>query len=260
MGPLGGLAGLYGSGGPYGETGQTLTNSGRPVDARHSIGGEASVPVLRKYSAPDYGSEVDVADAPATDVLSGVVYDHTPASHAAPWPRGIQHDPVEAGEATRELHGVDYGGVEFHVKGHTPPEISYTSGRFDSPQVTGAAPNVPGQLRGGGVDPTQGYGVGNSGVFGQGNQFRRAASEGITFDRTMHHAGERPFLGAHPAKQTRYDGQDSPYGPVYGDTSRMGLNDTPHGDPTPYQQPSNPTVSPVGPVADEVQDYGWSAG
>lgn len=259
MAPLGGLSGLYGAGGPYGVTGPPLWNMGKPADPRHGIEHAGSVPTLRQYRFPDYGSELDAETLPPMDVPGGDVYDHTPASHAAPWPAGIPFDQSTWGDAAHELHGHDLGGVEFHIKGHEPREIGYTSGRFENPNVNDLSGNVPGQLRGGGVDVTQGYGHPNSGVFGRGNQFRRVASEGILFDRTLHHAGERPFLGANVPHQVRYDGVDSPYG-AYGDTSQLGIRDTPHSDPTPYEQPANPRVAPVAPDYNDVQDWGWSAG
>lgn len=261
MAPLGGLNGRYGAGGPYGQTG-TVENYGRPADPRHAIGGEASAPVMRKYSFPTYEVLGDITDVgELTGAGSGVVYDHTPQSHAAPWPRGIPVSQETWGEALETLHGTDLGGVGFHVKGHaTAPELSYTSGRFPAPNQTGVAAGVPGQLRGGpgGFDTTQGYGVPNTiDVFAAGQQIRRQANEGIVFDRTLRWAGERPFLGAHPVVQARFDGPDSPFG-EYGDTSRLGIKDTPHSDPSPYAQPANPNVtSSMGSVSD-VPDYGWT--
>jgi hypothetical protein len=262
---LAGLTGLYGPPEePHGTTGRPVEDWGTPADPRHAISGDSSRE--RRTAGTGYGQEPDfaeVGDLQPWQTPPGAVWDHTPSSHAAPYPRGAQQDPVLAAEQLQQLHGVEMGGSRRRAWWGRPYDFRVDAGHHDSPDDSGLAPGVPGQLRSGPAakDLDQGRGQPNGWGFNLGHQFRRWFQDPIPLDRTGVPTSERPFYGHHPVQQASFDGPDSPYG-TYGDTTQgMGLRPTPVGYATPYEQPPAPTMRPTADYTGEAQviDYGWVA-
>lgn len=262
MAPLAGLTGLYGPADnvPHGTTGRDASNWGTPADKRHSTPGDSSKEL--SYAGTAYGQDDDLLGGrewESAPPASDVILDSTPDVHSAPYPNGIEHDLVEAAAQMRILHGLDLGGPEQRNRTGTPYPFTVDAGFHDSPNESALSTSVPGQLRSGSKDVSQGYGQANSGTFGLGHQFRRWFKDNIPLDRTGVMPDERPFYGKHPVWQARFDGEDSPYAQS-GDTSiNMGMSDSQYGDATPYEQPPDPTVQPAtGYVAEApIDDYGW---
>jgi hypothetical protein len=256
--PLGGLTGLYGPvEQPHGTTGRPVTDWGVPVDPRHATPGDSSHE--RPYAGTSYGQDgIPVGHVEGVPD-PGFVLDHTPVSHAAPYPRGASQDPLVAAEQLRELHGLDKGAPAVQAHTGTPYRTHVDVGFYDSPNRSALAA-TPGQIRSGSDDVDQGYGTENGHGFQYGHQFRRWFHDNIPLDRTGVISSERPFWGKHPsAWQARFDGEDSPFA-AYGDTSTgMAMSDTPTGTPTPYEQPPDPAVqASVGYAAEApISDYGW---
>lgn len=254
--PLQGLTGLYGAR-PHGQTGRDPSNFGGPPDRRHAIPGDSSR--ARPYGGRVYGGELVADDQIKSTPLPGLVANSTPDRHAAPYPVGLVHDPVVAAAQMRTLHGLDLGGPRTTVTNpSTPADVPAYVVRNPSPNVTNLAA-VPGQLKSGSDDVSQGYGQTNGHGFEFGYQQRRTVRTGVPLDRPVH--GERPFLGHHGVGENVYT-VDSPFGPVQGDTSTgMNLGPTPSGYPTPYEQPDNPTYRPSTDYTGEAGfSSGWMAG
>ena len=264
MAPLAGLTGLYGpQGGPYGQTGRNPSEWGTPPDPRHATPGDASGEL--PYKGTGYGQDAQVlGEAPAGyGGPRGSVQDATPSVHSAPYPRGVEQDPVVAAETSAILHGLDLGGPGKVQDAGVPYPVTVDAAYTDSPNQSVLA-RVPGQIAGGphGTDVDQGDGVGNSGPFGFGHQFRRWFGDPVPRNWSTLYAGERPFMGRHVPWQNRLDGEDSPYAQAGDISVGMNLGPTPVGLSTPYEQPPNPGVAPVTGYAGEapVTDYGWVAG
>jgi hypothetical protein len=215
---------------------------------------------------------INAALAPGFD-RSGEEDDKTPTTHSSPYPRGIIQmswdDPDAAarvGTQLETLHGTDLGGPFFYnwnsPAGHEE-ETHYTTDRYDAPNDNYLSPEIPGQIKtgnnsgtggggkasGGGsnADTTQGYGQLNSlPEFQMGHSIRRVQHDTVHFDYTNTHGEQNvPFMGRHPIEQMPLDGPDSPY-------FEMGNIDganTPWegriGDPSPYEQPAEPTIGPA---------------
>lgn len=284
MPPLKGLTGLYPdppSVTQYMDEGVLEAKAFTP-DSEHgqygsqSMGFQGIDPSFPPYSGmgvydgwnPDDAEEYGGRDFPG----HGKPVDQTPVSHRAPYPRGIvqqswtgPHDLALAGEQLTKLHGEDFGGPRAYA-GHDPTgreePSHYTTDRYDAPNENYLSSDIPGQVKGsygrtgggynsGTADVTQGYGKLNSiPEFQAGHSIRRVQHDTVHFDYTNTH-GEQdiPFYGRHPVQQMPLDGPDSPY---YAQGDIDGANipwEGRIGDPSPYMQPSEPTmgVAPAGP-------------
>lgn len=244
-----------------------------------SDGYSGTVPLANPWSPQGVyeGADPDPGYSPTGAPREGTPLDQTPTSHRAPYPRGIiqdsWHDPgmlSVASDQARELHSPDFGAPEL-FNGFAPAgretETHYTTDRYDAPNENYLSPDVAGQLRGAGsnsggasahgnADVTQGYGKLNSTPeFTMGHSIRRVQHDGMPWDFTNTH-GEQdvPFLGRHPVVNASFDGPDSPY--FDGGDIEGGLVpwEGHIGDPSPYVQPSEPTVGPS-PQADDL--YAW---
>ena len=208
--------------------------------------------------------------------------DATPTTHASPYPRGIIQQSWDApnaaalnGSQMQQLHGPDLGGVYFYINtapsGHEE-ETDYTTDRYDAPNENYLSSDLAGQLRGansanastgggsrGGsnADTTQGYGQLNTlPEFQRGHSIRRVQHDRMPWDFTNTH-GEQdvPFYGRHPVEQMPLDGPDSPYFES-GDIDGANIVwEGRIGDPTPYQQPAEPTIAPAPVQTEDV--YAW---
>ncbi|MGH2866766.1 MAG: hypothetical protein ACRDNK_04240 [Solirubrobacteraceae bacterium] len=240
--PLAGLTGLYGptDNQPHGGTVRDPSEFGVPVDARHASTDRYTDE--HAYAFGVYGQQVDAQPWEFSTSDSGYVWDKTPVSHAAPFPRGAEQDLSLVGEQSAQLHGLELGASTRRASAPTPNPFHITAGRYDSPNETVLAP-TPGQLHNG-KDTVQGSGLPNGFGMDHGRQFRRTQTDRMPFDITgVAGGGDRPFYGKHPVWNNRYD-VDSWYG-AQGDTSEgMSLGETPTGYPTPYVQPPDPTISP----------------
>lgn len=249
--PLAGLTNLYGGRNPEeprGVTGRPASDWGTSADSRHAQPGDTAHEKNTRGTSygpdtgvPVYGTESITAIAPG-----GFVYDHTPTSHAAPFPAGLQQDLTVYAEQSRALHGNELGASIRHTLAPTPYPEHFDSGRYDSPDETDLAGSLPGQLRSGQAakDRAQGFGTANNYGFSLGRQFRRWAKDPIPLDRTGVISNERPFWGKHPVSMARFDGQDSPFAHQGDTTKGMNIAPTPVGYSTPYVAPPNPTVLP----------------
>ena len=204
---------------------------------------------------------------------TGVPLDFTPVTHDSPYPRGIiQQSWAEPdalaryGEQLNQLHGPELGGSKFFngnsMTGHEEP-TDYTTERYEAPNSNHLSSDVAGQLRGassnsgfasggGNADTTQGYGQLNSlPEFQMGHSIRRVQHDTVHFDFTNTH-GEQlvPFQGRHPIQQMPLNGPDSPYFEA-GDIDGANIPwEGRIGDPTPYQQPVEPTIAAAVPSSD----------
>jgi hypothetical protein len=266
---LSGLTGLKATTGLYGPVddqihGSTVrdpANWGGPVDPRHHIPGDSSrEPDYAGTPYPPPAPQI-IAVQPGLSRTPGHLRDQTPRSHAAPYPRGIQTDPVLAADASAILHGADLGGTTYLNDAAIPYPVQVEN-RYDlSPNQSGLAA-APDQLRGLSTDTDQGFGHDNAGTFGYGHQQQRIYHDPIPFDTTTLYAGDRPFYGKHPVWQNRLDGDGSPYAQAGDISTGMNLGPTPVGYPTAYQQPPDPTVAPYTGYASEAPSAGadWIAG
>lgn len=258
MARLQGLQGLYGPP-PVGEEGRDPKEFGTVADPRHKVPGDASAQG-HDYLGTGYGPVINNDAKISSTPLQGLVVENTPDSHAAPYPRGLTHDPLIAAEQMRELHGLDLGGPRSIIGTiPTPYEQAVDQSLDLSPNVSGLVA-IPRQLRAG-TDVDQGDGTTPGYGFGFGHYFRRLLDSGVPRNWAGTVRGERPFLGPHSVAQARFDGPDSPYG-TFGDTSQgMGNAPTPTGDPTPYSPAPNPTVTPnTGYPTESGFTGGWVAG
>jgi len=290
MAPLQGLKGLYPD--PM-DTMDTmdmgvLESKAFTLDSEHGMYGsqsqgyQGSVPAVSAFSGmPVYDgwSPEDAAEYGSRDFrVTGTALDNTPDNHGAPYPRGIIQQSWErpddlaiVGTQISELHGADLGGVA-NFTGDDPTgreePADYTTDRYDAPNENYLSSEVPGQLRGsygrsgggynsGTADVTQGYGVLNSlEEFQMGHSIRRVQHDTVHFDFTNTH-GEQdvPFWGRHPVEQMPLDGPDSPYFEQGGIDGANVPWEGRIGDPTPYEQPAEPTVA----ASQEYPDvFAWS--
>lgn len=261
--PLAGMTGLYGPADnvPHGSTGRDPSNWGGPADPRHAVWGAETE---RSYQGTAYEQDPALKGGPVPlGGPRGEVIDRTPSVHSAPYPRhpaGEELGYLEAAEQMRVLHGRDLGAPGLIEDAGTPYPTLLESGRYDSPNASMLAKGTPAQLRNSN-DVDQGDGRENGYGFNLGRQFRRWFQDAVPRDWSTLNGGERPFYGRHPVWQARFDGPDSPYAWA-GDTSvDMMQAPTPVTDPTPYEQPSNPTVAPTTTYSAEgAISSGWVAG
>jgi hypothetical protein len=255
-----GLTGMYGPEVPYGQEGRDPREFGTGPDPSHHTPGDSSAQG-HDYEGTRYPVVVDHDDEVESTPPPGEVADRTPDSHAAPYPVGLTHDPLIAAEQMRVLHGLDLGAADPIARGVGLQYPVVLDTAFEnSPNTTVLATGVPAQLRTG-HDIDQGRGWDPGFGFAFGHLLRRVFKDAVPIDRTGTVHGERPFWGAHPVAQARFDGPDSPYGES-GDTSQgMKLAPTRVGYATPYLQPPNPTMSPTTQYDDEAAFAGgWMAG
>ena len=224
-------------------------------------------------------------DFMTTDVyrMPGREDDVTPTTHASPYPRGIIQQSWDApnaaalnGDQMQQLHGPDLGGVYFYIQtapaGHEE-ETHYTTDRYDAPNENYLATVLDGQLKsssgssnastGGGsrggsnADTTQGYGQLNTlPEFQMGHSIRRVQHDRMPWDFTNTHGEQNvPFMGRHPVEQMPLNGPDSPYFEA-GDIDGANIVwEGRIGDPTPYQQPVEPTIASAPLQSEDV--YAW---
>jgi hypothetical protein len=292
MAALAGMTGLYPAD-PQ-DTADTfdegvLESKALPLDDDHSeygsqhLGFSGTVPDASPFAS------MGTYDAGFTDEYDPGAYpdtrragDQTPDTHTAPYPRGIRQYAIEtplglaeAAQQTEIIHGQEFGGTNRMVlsapSGYEE-ETHYTTDRYDAPNETYQATVTQGQLKpsgsmsaggygGGNADTVQGYGVLNSiPEFQMGHSIRRVQHDRMPWDFSNTH-GEQdvPFMGRHPVYQMPLDGPDSPYfesGDISGAQvpweGRIGY-------PTPYVQPSEPTIVPA--ASDDSGDvYAWGGG
>jgi hypothetical protein len=202
----------------------------------------------------------------------GNALDETPVTHSSPYPRGIIQQSWDnpdalatAGEQIAELHSSDFGGSVLY-NGFSPAgreEVThYTTSRYDAPNENYLT-SVPDQIKGAtgalsGRDTTQGYGVLNTlPEFQAGHEIQRVQHDRMPWDFTGTHGEQNvPFYGRHPVVgQMSFDGPDSPYFAM-GDISGNQVPWEGHiGYPTPYEQPSEPTIVQANPGNDV---WAWS--
>ena len=216
------------------------------------------------YGGTQYGDDIPVDMVPEFN-QGGRKMDVTPTTHQAPYPRGIIQPDLEtpgsyAASATaltaqrRALHGISLGAARFFnmfAPGGREAPVDITVDRYSAPNANMLASGIPGQLRQGnnGVarDTTQAYGKLNesSEEFNAGHSIRIVQHDTLHFDRSLDNAPPQPFWGRHAIQQTRFDGPDSPYGQVAGDTStgQQIVWEGRIGTPTSYQQPPEPDVN-----------------
>jgi hypothetical protein len=174
-----------------------------------------------------------------------------------------------------EVHSEGFGGAQFYNQ-YQPSgreeETHYTTDDYVAPNDSNLAKVDQGQLKpgygwnsGGGnsggsnADPDQGYGVVNTlEEFNAGHSIRRVQHDTVHFDYTNTHGEQNvPFMGRHPVEQMPLDGPDSPY---FSQGDIDGANvvwEGRIGDPTPYEQPAEPTIAPA--PADYGADiYAWT--
>lgn len=285
MAPLQGLSGLYPDPpdtGQYMDEGvlEARAAPGTPVSEHSSYGVQAlgysgTIPTESPFSPmPVYdgwGNNPDFAGREYR--VPGEADDKTPTTHSSPYPRGIiqqsWEDPNAAarvGQQLNQLHGPELGGVYFYTRatpaGHEE-ETDYTTDRYEAPNENYLAQLTENQLKtgwsngnastGGGsrggsnADTTQGYGELNSlHEFQMGHSIRRVQHDRMPWDFTATHGEQNvPFWGRHPIEQMPLNGPDSPY---FEAGNIDGANipwEGRIGDPTPYQQPAEPTIAPT---------------
>jgi hypothetical protein len=252
-----------------------LEAHGGPLDPSHGVPGAADTPTWPAgygagYDGTQYGPDTN-QDGMSYDAGTGYPGngDKTPSVHGAPYPRGIIQPDLETPGSYAQvadqlavqrttLHGTDLGAVGTHLRGIAGREepANYTTDRYTAPNATNLAA-VPGQLRQG-KDTSQGYGqLNDNPEFQAGHSMRRVQHDTVHFDRTLEYAGPKPFPGKFPLSQGNFNGPDSPYGPVAGDTSTgQQIPWEGHiGDPTAYSQPVEPTVVQGSPSTGDAWAY-----
>lgn len=280
--PLAGMSGIYGSvsdpldSTDYFDQGVLEAKANAP-DPEHgeygsqSYGYSGTVPLASPFSdQPVYDgaiSDQGYIDRSAGDEPAhGPGWDHTPTTHASPYPRGIMQqswdDPdgyALVGEQLQAIHGPDMGAVKAYL-GHAPAgheEVTdYSTDLYDAPNQTMQA-QIPGQLKGAGnagtgasghgnADTVQGYGSLNMEPFDRGRSMRRIQHDRMPWDMTNTHGEQNvPFLGRHPVGQMPLNGPDSPYYGM-GDISGAQIPwEGRIGDPTAYVQPPEVTTAPA---------------
>jgi len=303
---MGALAGLPTQGGSLGDIYQSLDTGpmggiddgalearANPLDPQHSQYGDmskeawpAGYGVGFVGQGTYYAGDSDVPDGEYN--YPGVDYngppgmellDRTPTTHGGEYPRPMAtyfntnsaDEFADVNEQIALLHYKDKGGVAANVGGALAGleyPTDYTTDRYDAPNETVLASNIPGQIRGGmgggrtgsSADTVQGYGQLNTvGEFQMGHSIRRVQHDTAMFDHTLGHGETGTWLGKHPVGiERQFAGPDSPYD-VYGDSStgvmRAGTATT-LGYPTVYTTPPSPTVIPDSPGTD-VWAYGY---
>lgn len=216
------------------------------------------------YDGTQYGPDIENGDYPEFN-QGGHKMDATPTTHQAPYPRGIIQPDLETpgsyasaatllSEQRKRLHGVALGAARYlnrFAPGGREMPVDITIDRYAAPNANLLSSNVPGQLKqgnnGAGRDTTQGYGALNSTSeeFNTGHSIRIVQHDTLHFDRSLDYAPPQPFWGRHEIAQSRFDGPDSPYGPVLGNSSteQQIVWEGRIGTPTAYQQPPEPAVN-----------------
>lgn len=282
MAPLKGLTGMY----PDPQDTADVMDEGvleakaNTLDAEHSqygtqeIGYSGVVPLAVPYAGQQVYDGYDPGFANAfggmTYPVGGVEQDKTPLTHSSPYPRGIiqsSWDEPDAlarvGGQVAELHSQELGGSAFY-NGNSPTghmeETNYTTDDYVAPNENYLDSAVPDQIRGNGkgLDTTQGYGVLNTlPEFNSGHSIRRVQHDSMHFDYTNTHGEQAvPFYGRHPVQQNELDGPDSPYFDQGSIDGAMVVWEGRIGDPSPYVQPSEPTIAASGPQAADV--WAWA--
>lgn len=289
MAPLQGLSGLY----PDPQDTTDVMDEGvlearaNPLDTGHSVYGSQSdgysgtIPTESPYTPMMVYDGYDQEDADqygGRDFnVAGSPLDYTPDTHKAPYPRGIIQQSWDSPDALAavneqrlELHQPDMGGSRFYngnsMTGHEEA-THYTTNDYVAPNES-VLEHVDGQLRtpanhgGGGygsgnADPDQGYGILNTlPEFNAGHSIRREQHDSVHFDYTNTHGEQSvPFMGRHPVQQMPLDGPDSPY---FQNGDLDGANivwEGRIGDPTPYEQPVEPTIAPA--PTDSQDVFAW---
>lgn len=258
-----------------------LEAHGGPVDPSHGeygdhLGDSWPSAFGTGYHGAQYGPVVDQGSWPDYN-QPGRPLDRTPDTHSAPYPRGLIQPDLEspgsyaqaaqALQAQRTvLHGQDLGGPGVTTRrapgGHETP-VDITVDRYDAPNVN-ILSQVPGQLRqgnnGAGRDPDQGYGkLNDTPEFQAGHSIRIVQHDTLHFDRSLDYAPPQPFWGRVPIQQAGFDGPDSPYGQVLGDTStgQQVVWEGRIGTPTAYAQPPEPAVNQAASQQQDVWAYGY---
>lgn len=282
MAPLAGLQGLNAQAPQETDQG-VLEAHGGPVDPSHGEYGQEYVPTWPAgygtgYDGTQYGPQNGLE--PDTSLFqtdpSRRTDDYTPSAHGSPYPKGIIQPSLEdpgsyslsaelLARQRSDIHGTDLGAVGVHtraVSGRESP-VHYTVDRYTAPNATDLAA-VPGQLRQGnngiGRDTSQGYGVLNTTPeFQAGHSIRIVQHDTVHFDHTLDNAPPQPFWGKFGLEQATFDGPDSPYGPVGGDTTtgQQVPWEGRIGNPTAYQQPPEPTVVQSPPPGGDAWAWLW---
>lgn len=268
MGALQGLTGLYGPPVPQpavGETGTPASDWGVPFNPEHAIPGDNSHQATSGGLV--YGGDIETEPLPEAP-LAGLMPDDsnkTPDVHSAPTATigaNSVNDPLIYADQRRVLHGRDLGGPNATFGWHEPYPEHLSPGTdgtiVDSPNQNVLASDVPNQLRSGSNDQTQGLGSENGYGFQFGHMIRRWFSDKVP--QVMPNADERPFIGKHPVWQNRLD-NNSQFARAGDISTGMMLAKTPTTDPTPWEQPANPTYRASTDYPDESGfSGGWVAG
>lgn len=291
MAPLQGLSGLYPDPQDttdFMDEGvlEARAAPGTPVSDHSSYGSQylgysGTIPLESPFSPmPVYDGWDGPNDFGGTGFrVPGQEIDKTPTTHASPYPRGIIQQSWDSpnalavvGNQLNQLHGPELGGTRFMI-GKSPggheEETHYTTDRYDAPNENYLAELTEGQLKtgwsngnastGGGsrggsnADVTQGYGELNSlPEFKMGHSIRRVQHDRMPWDFTNTHGEQNvPFMGRHPVEQMPLNGPDSPYFAAGDIDGANVVWEGRIGDPTPYQQPAEPSFAPVpAPTAD----------
>lgn len=292
MASLQGLTGLYGAD-PQ-DTGQVMDQGvleakANALDPEHGeygsqhLGYQGIVPDVSPFASMGVYDGYDPAAVMQYGGMGyntpGAALDQTPETHSSPYPRGIiqqswddPHALARAGEQMVVLHQPELGG-SIQYNGFAPAgreeATNYTTDRYDAPNENYLAPEIPGQIRGsrsgsgatslgGNADPTQGYGVLNSlEEFQMGHSIRRVQHDSMHFDYTNTH-GEQdvPFYARHPVHQMPLDGPDSPYFAQGSIDGGMIVWEGRIGDPTPYQQPPEPSFASAPASGEDIWAWG----
>lgn len=255
FGGITGISGLSGVEAAPPMQGRDPSNFGTGPQPGHDVPGDQSADSHELYQGTRHPVPESLVDEDGVDSTppGGRVLDETPVGHAAPYPRGLTHDPLISAQQSQMLHGLDLGGTRRQVEVGLPYEFHVEGGTEDSPNASILAA-VPGQLRTG-TDVDQGFGSTPGYGFAFGKLLRRVFKDPVPIDRTGTVHGERPFLGAHPLNTPRPYGDDSPYGEA-SEERGMRMGPTPSGPPTPYMPAPEPEVS----ATDYAREAGFSNG
>ena len=245
-------------------------NADHQTYGSQSNGYSGTVPTASPFSGQEVYDGFDYQDSAEYGSLGfrvpGSAIDQTPDTHRSPYPRGIIQPDwsnpdayAGVGEQMQQLHGPDFGGQRFY-NGFSPVgrenPANYTTNDYIAPNENVLA-ETPGQLKaagshgqsgnsglgGGNADTTQGYGVLNTyQEFNSGHSIRREQHDNMPMDWTNTHGEQNvPFWGRHPVEQMPLDGPDSPYFDAGNIDGANIVWEGRIGDPTPYEQPPEPT-------------------